>query len=260
MLDLNGTSSIVTGGASGLGEASARLLAARGASVVVLDLNDEKGKAVADSIGGVYVRADITSPEQVEAAVGVAEGIGTLRTLVASAGMGNAIRTIGRDGQFSSAFDLEAYAKVININLIGTFNSVRLVATGISRTEPFDADGQRGAIVTYASIAAFDGQIGQAAYSSSKGGIVGMTTPVARDLAGAGIRLNCIAPGLIDTPIYGEGEGAEEFKKKLSRDVVFPRRLGVAEEIASMTLELLTNTYMNGEVIRVDGAARLQPK
>ena len=260
MLDLAGTSSIVTGGASGLGEAAARRLAARGAKVVILDLQDDKGVAVAGDIGGAYVRADVTDAEQVVAAITEAEGLGTLRTAVAAAGVGSASRTIGRDGAYESAFSLADFTKVITINLIGVFNTVRLAATAISRTSAVDADGQKGAIVTLASIAAFDGQIGQAAYSASKGGIVGMTTPIARDLAAAGIRLNCVAPGLIDTPIYGTGEAAEAFKDTLKRDVVFPKRLGTADELASMIVELLTNSYANGETVRLDGAARLQPK
>ena len=260
MLDLTATSSIVTGGASGLGEASARQLAGRGAKVVILDLQDDKGKAVAESIGGEYVRADVSDPEQVIAAVEAAEKLGPLRTLVAAAGVGWATRTVGKDGEFSSAHDLELYTKVLKINLIGTFNCVRLAATAMGRTEPVDAEGSRGAIVTLASVAAFDGQIGQAAYSSSKGGIVGMTLPVARDLAAIGVRVNCVAPGLIDTPIYGEGEGAEAFKDRLKRDVLFPKRLGTVDELASMVLELLTNSYMNAEVIRVDAGVRMQPK
>jgi NAD(P)-dependent dehydrogenase (short-subunit alcohol dehydrogenase family) len=260
VLDLTATSSIVTGGASGLGEASARALAARGAKVVILDLQDDKGKAVAESIGGEYVRADVSEPEQVIAAVEAAEKLGPLRSLVAAAGVGWASRTVGKDGEFSSAHDLDLYAKVIKINLIGTFNCIRLAATAMGRTEPVDADGSRGAIVTLASVAAFDGQIGQAAYSSSKGGIVGMTLPIARDLAAIGVRVNCVAPGLIDTPIYGEGEASEAFKDKLKRDVLFPKRLGTSDELASMVLELLTNSYANGEVVRVDGGARLQPK
>jgi len=260
VLDLTATSSIVTGGASGLGEASARQLAARGAKVVILDLQDDKGKAVAESIGGAYVRADVSDPDQVIAAVQAAEKLGPLRTLVAAAGVGWATRTVGKDGEFSSAHDLELYTKVLTINLIGTFNCVRLAATAMGRTEPVDADGSRGAIVTLASVAAFDGQIGQAAYSSSKGGIVGMTLPVARDLAAIGVRLNCVAPGLIDTPIYGEGAGSEAFKDKLKRDVLFPKRLGTADELASMVLELLTNSYLNAEVVRVDGGVRMQPK
>ena len=260
MLDLNGTSSLVTGGASGLGEAAARQLAARGARVVVLDLQDDKGVKVAGDIGGAYVRADVTDPEQVIAAIAEAEAMGPLRTTVCAAGIGWAARTIGRDGSYEAAFKLEDFAKVITINLIGVFNCVRLAATAMSRLEAVDADGQKGAIVTLASIAAFDGQIGQAAYSASKGGIVGMTTPIARDLAAAGIRINCVAPGLIDTPIYGEGEASEAFKDSLKRDVVFPKRLGTADELASMVVELLVNTYANGETVRLDGAARLQPK
>lgn len=260
MLDLSGTSSVVTGGASGLGEATVRALAARGASVIVLDLQDDKGKAVADSVGGGYVRADVTSPEQVAAAMDAAQEHGPLRTLVCAAGIGWATRTVGRDGEYASAHDLDAFSKVVAINLIGTFNCIRLAATAMSRTEPVDADGSKGAIVTLSSVAAFDGQIGQAAYSASKGGIVGLTLPVARDLAAVGVRLNCVAPGLFDTPIYGEGEASEAFKDKLKRDVLFPKRLGAADELASMVVELLVNTYANGEVVRVDGGARLQPK
>jgi NAD(P)-dependent dehydrogenase (short-subunit alcohol dehydrogenase family) len=260
VLDLTGTSSIVTGGASGLGEAAARLLAKRGASVVVADLQDDKGKAVAGAIGGTYVHTDVTDPDQVIEAVTAAGELGPLRTLVCAAGIGWASRTIGRDGEFASAHDLGAFTKVIGINLIGTFNCIRLAATAMSKTTPVDDDGSRGAIVTLASIAAYDGQIGQAAYSASKGGIVGMTVPIARDLAAVGVRINCVAPGLFDTPIYGEGPAAEEFKDKLKRDVVFPKRLGHADELASMVVELLTNSYANAEVVRVDGAARLQPK
>ncbi len=260
MLDLTGTSSVVTGGASGLGEAAVRRLAERGASVVIADLQDDKGKAVADSVGGTYVHTDVTNADQVIEAVTAASELGPLRTLVTAAGVGWASRTVGRDGEFASAHDLDAFTKVLSINLIGTFNCIRLAATAMSRTQPVDDDGSRGAIVTLASIAAFDGQIGQAAYSASKGGIVGMTVPVARDLAAVGVRLNCIAPGLFDTPIYGEGEAAEEFKGKLKRDVLFPKRLGAADELATMIVELLTNSYANAEVVRVDGGARLQPK
>ncbi len=260
MLDLTGTSSLVTGGASGLGEATVRALAARGASVVVVDLQDERGQAVASSVGGGYVRADVTDAEQVAAAVDAAQEHGPLRTMVCAAGIGWASRTVGRDGTYESAHDLAAFRKVIDVNLVGTFNCVRLGATAMGRTEPVDADGTKGAIVTLASIAAFDGQIGQAAYSASKGGIVGMTLPVARDLAAVGVRLNCVAPGLFDTPIYGEGEAAEAFKDRLKRDVLFPKRLGAATELASMVVELLCNPYANGEVVRVDGGARLMPK
>jgi NAD(P)-dependent dehydrogenase (short-subunit alcohol dehydrogenase family) len=260
VLDLTGTSSLVTGGASGLGEATVRALAARGASVVVVDLQDERGQAVAESVGGGYVRADVTDAGQVAAAVDAAQEHGPLRTLVCAAGIGWASRTVGRDGTYDSAHDLAAFRKVVDVNLVGTFNCIRLAATAMGRLEPVDGDGTKGAIVTLASIAAFDGQIGQAAYSASKGGIVGMTLPVARDLAAVGVRLCCVAPGLFDTPIYGEGEAAEAFKDKLKRDVLFPKRLGAADELASMVVELLRNPYANGEVVRVDGGARLMPK
>jgi NAD(P)-dependent dehydrogenase (short-subunit alcohol dehydrogenase family) len=260
LLDLAGTSSVVTGGASGLGEAAARLLSSRGAHVVLVDLNDDKGVKVAGDIGGSYVRADVSDPGQVIEAIGAAEQVGPLRTLVTAAGIGWASRTVGRDGTFESAHDLDAFTKVLQVNLVGTFNCIRLAATAMSRLDAVDADGAKGAIVTLASIAAFDGQIGQAAYSASKGGIVGMTTPIARDLAAIGVRINCVAPGLFDTPIYGEGPASEAFKESLKRDVVFPKRLGYADELATMIVELLTNSYANGEVVRVDGAARLQPK
>ncbi len=260
MLDLAGTSSVVTGAASGLGEAAARQLAARGARVVVVDLQDDKGVKVAGDIGGTYIRADVSDAEQVIEAVKAAEELGPLRTTVCAAGIGWASRTVGRDGTFESAHDLAAFSKVLTVNLIGTFNCIRLAATAMSRLDAVDEDGSKGAIVTLASIAAFDGQIGQAAYSASKGGIVGMTLPIARDLAAVGVRLNCVAPGLIDTPIYGEGPASEAFKDTLKRDVVFPKRLGRSDELASMILELLTNSYANGEVVRLDGAARLQPK
>jgi NAD(P)-dependent dehydrogenase (short-subunit alcohol dehydrogenase family) len=258
-MDITNASAIVTGGASGLGEATVRLLKERGAKPVVADLQDDKGKALADELGLAFCHTDVTKPEEVMAAVETAREQGPLRVLVNCAGIGWASRTIGRDGQYQSAHDLEAFRKVIDINLVGTFNCIRLAATAMSVTEPL-ADNERGAIVNTASLAAFDGQIGQAAYSASKGGVVGMTLPVARDLGVVGVRVNTIAPGLIDTPIYGEGPAAEEFKSKLSKDVVFPRRLGVATEFATLALELVTNSYMNAETIRLDGGARLQPK
>jgi NAD(P)-dependent dehydrogenase (short-subunit alcohol dehydrogenase family) len=260
-MELSGTSAIVTGGASGLGAATARSLAARGVRVVLADLDrqQDKGEALAKELDGVFAPTDVTNPEQVIAAVEAAKELGPLRSLVTAAGIGWATRTIGRDGQYESAHDLGVFEKVVSINLVGTFNCIRLAATAMSQTEPL-ADGERGAIVTVASVAAFDGQIGQASYSASKGGVVGMTLPVARDLSAAGIRVNCIAPGLIDTPIYGEGEGSEQFKEKLKRDVLFPKRLGTADEFAGMAIELLANSYMNAEVIRVDGGVRMQPK
>jgi NAD(P)-dependent dehydrogenase (short-subunit alcohol dehydrogenase family) len=239
-MDINGASAIVTGGASGIGAASARL-------------------QLAEEIGGAFVSVDVTSTEQIEAAVNEAAELGPLRVLVNSAGIGWGQRTIGKDGQFASAHNLDAYKKVIAINLIGTFDCIRLAATAMSRNDPLD-NGERGAIVSMASVAAFDGQIGQAAYSSSKGGVVGMTLPVARDLSAVGIRVNTIAPGLIDTPIYGDGEESEAFKAKLGESVLFPHRLGSPDELASMVVELVTNSYMNAEVVRVDGGIRLPPK
>jgi NAD(P)-dependent dehydrogenase (short-subunit alcohol dehydrogenase family) len=260
-MDLNGTSAIVTGGASGLGAATSRLLAERGVRVVVADLQgqEDKGAALAKEIGGLFAPTDVTNSEQVMATVGAAIEMAPLKSLVNCAGTGWATRTIGKDGEFSSAHDLDLYRRVIEINLIGTFNCIRLAATKMSLNEP-DEDGARGAIVNTASVAAEDGQIGQAAYSSSKGGIVGLTLPVARDLAVVGIRVNTILPGLIDTPIYGEGEGSEAFKAKLAQDVLFPHRLGYASEFASMAVELLGNSYMNAESIRLDAGIRMQPK
>ncbi|MGH9185393.1 MAG: SDR family oxidoreductase, partial [Acidimicrobiales bacterium] len=196
---------------------------------------------------------------QVIATVEAAKEMGPLRGLVTAAGFGWATRTIGKDGQYASAHDLGMFQKVIEVNLVGTFNCIRLAATAMSRNEP-NADGERGAIVNTASAAAFDGQIGQAAYSSSKGGIVGMTLPVARDLSAAGIRVNTIAPGLIDTPIYGRGDASDQFKERLQTGVLFPKRLGTPEEFAALALELLTNSYMNAETVRIDGGIRMPPK
>lgn len=258
-MDINGSSAIVTGGASGIGAAAARQLAACGAVVVVADLQAEQGEALAAEIGGVFALVDVTQTEQITAAVEAAGEIAPLRAVVNSAGIGGAQRTIGRDGLIESAHDLAAFARVIAINLIGTFDVVRQAATVMSRNEP-DADGQRGAIVNLASVAAFDGQIGQASYSASKGGVVGMTLPVARDLSASGIRLNTVAPGLIDTPIYGEGPESDAFKAKLGESVLFPKRLGLPDELASMVVECITNSYLNGEVIRVDGGIRMPPK
>ncbi len=258
-MDINGISAIVTGGASGLGEAVARGLAARGAKVVVADMNDAKGGTVATDIGGLFAQTDVTNTEQVIAAVEAAKEMGPLRAVVNAAGVGWATRTIGRDGSYDSAHDLEVFRKVIEINLIGTFNVTRLAATAMSQNEPLESE-ERGAVVNVASVAAFDGQIGQASYSASKGGVVGMTLPIARDLSASGIRVNCIAPGLIDTPIYGEGEASEEFKAKLRAGVLFPKRLGTSEEFATLALELLSNSYMNAETIRIDGGIRMPPK
>lgn len=258
-MDINGASAIVTGGASGIGAATARLLAARGAKVVVADLQADKGEAIAKEIGGAFCKVDVTKTDDIMNAIEMAKSMGPLRVLVNSAGIGWAQRTVGRDGSYDSAANLDAYKKVIAINLVGTFDCIRLAATAMSTTEPLN-DGERGAIVNIASVAAFDGQIGQAAYSSSKGGVVGMTLPVARDLAAVGIRVNTVAPGLINTPIYGEGEGSEQFKEKLQTGVLFPNRLGYSTELASMVVECVTNSYMNAETIRVDGGIRMPPK
>jgi len=258
-MELNGISAIVTGGASGIGEGCARLLAGRGAKVVIADLQDEKGNALATEIGGAFAHVDVTNPDDVIAAIELAKEMGPLRALVNSAGVGWATRTIGKDGSYDSAHDLDVFKKVIEINLIGTFNCIRLAATAMSTTEPLES-GERGSIVNMASVAAFDGQIGQASYSASKGGVVGMTLPIARDLSAVGIRVNTVAPGLIDTPIYGQGEGSEAFKANLEKGVLFPKRLGSAEELASMVVELLANSYMNAETVRVDGGIRMPPK
>lgn len=256
-MELNGVAAIVTGGASGLGEAAARRLAEEGARLVLVDLQDDRGEEVAKELEAVYVRADVTNADEVTAAVEAASELGPLRALVNCAGIGWAQRTIGRDGSYESAHALEAFQKVIAVNLIGTFNCIRIAATAISRAEPM-ADGERGAIVNTASIAAYDGQIGQAAYSASKGGIVGMTLPVARDLSAAGIRVNTIAPGIMDTPLLGLLP--EENRQALGAGVLFPKRLGRPDEFADLAVQLLTNPYLNGEVVRLDGGLRMPPK
>ena len=252
-------SAIVTGAASGIGAAVARGLATAGATVLVADVQDEKGRALAEELGGAFAHVDVTHTDDIVAAVDHATELGELRILVNCAGIGPAARTVGRDGTYDSAHDLDLYKLVIAVNLIGTFDMIRIAGSAMSRLEPLES-GERGAIVNVASVAAFDGQIGQAAYSSSKGGIVGMTLPVARDLAAIAVRVNTVAPGLIDTPIYGEGEQAEEFKARLGESVLFPKRLGTPDELASMVLECLRNPYMNGAVVRVDGGIRMPPK
>jgi NAD(P)-dependent dehydrogenase (short-subunit alcohol dehydrogenase family) len=257
-MELNGTAAIVSGGASGLGEATARELAAKGARVVVADLNEQQGKAVAEAIGGIFAMTNVSDEQSVQAAVDVAAAAGPpLRTVVNCAGIGWAARTVGRDG---SPHDLATYRKVIDVNLIGTFNLMRIGAAAIANTEAADADGQRGVVINTASVAGIEGQTGQVAYSASKGGIIGMTVPAARDLAAIGVRVNTIAPGIIDTPIYGEGAGADEFKAKLIAPIVFPKRMGTAAEFAHLVRSLIENDYMNAEVIRFDGGIRFQPK
>ncbi|MFT7645885.1 MAG: NAD(P)-dependent dehydrogenase (short-subunit alcohol dehydrogenase family) [Candidatus Poriferisodalaceae bacterium] len=256
-MNLEGSSSIVTGGASGIGEASARQLAAAGSRVVIADLQEDRGAEVAAEIGGLFVKCDVSSVEDAQTAVAAASEMGPLRALVNSAGLGRAGRTIDRN---LVPMDLDIFTFVIKINLIGTFNMLSQSAAAMAATEPLDDDGARGAIVNMASAAAFDGQIGQAAYSASKGGVVGMTLPIARDLSAAGIRVNTIAPGLIDTPIYGEGADSDAFKAHLGQSVLFPKRLGYGEELAFGVMECITNPYMNGETIRLDGGIRMPPK
>jgi NAD(P)-dependent dehydrogenase (short-subunit alcohol dehydrogenase family) len=256
-MNLQGSSSIVTGGASGIGEASARQLAAAGSRVVIADLNEEKGTSVASELGGLFVRCDVSDTSDADSVVAAASEMAPLRALVNSAGLGYAGRTIDRN---NVPLDLDAFSFVIKVNLIGSFNMLSRSAAAMAQTEPLDDDGARGAIVNMASAAAFDGQIGQCAYSASKGGVVGMTLPIARDLSAVGVRVNTIAPGLIDTPIYGEGEGADAFKARLGESVLFPKRLGSGEELAFTVMECITNPYLNGETIRVDGGIRMPPK
>jgi NAD(P)-dependent dehydrogenase (short-subunit alcohol dehydrogenase family) len=262
-MELNGTSAIVTGGASGLGEATARVLAQAGAHVVVADLNDELGKEVAASIGGQFAHTDVTDEDQVTEMVAVAAGSGKpLRVAVNCAGIAIASRTINRDG---SPHDLGKFARVININLTGTFNVLRIAAAAMATTEPADADGQRGVIINTSSVAGLEGQVGQIAYSASKGGIIGMTVPAARDLGVIGVRVNCICPGIIETPIYGSIAGndpaaAQAFMAKLAEPVVFPKRLGRASEFGHLVKSLIENDYVNAEVVRFDGGIRFQPK
>jgi len=258
-MDINGVSAIVTGGASGIGAATARKLAGLGAKVVIADLQEDLGAEIAAETGGAFAKVDVTRTEDIVDAVEMAKSIAPLRVLVNSAGIGWAQRTIGKDGTYESAHDLDAFKKVVAINLIGSFDFIRIAATAMSQTEP-DEHGERGAIVNIASVAAFDGQIGQASYSASKGGIVGMTLPIARDLSAVGVRVNTVAPGLIDTPIYGKGDMSEQFKERLKAGVLFPHRLGDPDELASVVVECVTNSYLNAETIRVDGGIRMQPK
>ena len=257
VMELNGTSAVVSGGASGLGEATARVLAAAGATVVIADLNENRGKQVADEIDGLFARTDVADEASVQAAVDAAAAAPPLRTAVSCAGIGWAERTVSRNG---TPHDLASYTKVITINLIGTFNVMRIAAAAMALTAPADADGQRGVIINTSSVAGTEGQIGQIAYSSSKGGIIGMTVPAARDLSVIGVRVNTICPGIIDTPIYGFNSSAEGFKARLVEPVVFPRRMGRPDEFGQLVRALIENDYMNAEVVRFDGGIRFQPK
>ncbi len=247
---------LVTGGASGLGAATVRRLAAAGAKVVIVDRDAGRGAALADELGpgrASYVAADVTDPAAIEAAVARASELGALRVAVSCAGVGWAARTLDRSGK---PHDLELFRTIVGINLIGTFNVLRLAAAAMAQTAPLD--GERGVIVNTASVAAYDGQIGQAAYAASKAGVVGLTLPAARDLAPAGIRVVTIAPGIFDTPMLGALP--EDKRAALAADVVFPRRLGDPAEYGELVASIVGTGYLNGETIRLDGALRMPPK
>jgi NAD(P)-dependent dehydrogenase (short-subunit alcohol dehydrogenase family) len=256
----NSVSAVVTGGASGLGEATARALAAKGVKVAIFDMNAEKGEAVARDIGGIFCAVNVTDEASVDAGFAKARAAhGQERVLVNCAGTGNAAKTASRDkttGQIKH-FPLDAFDRIIQINLVGTFRCIAKSAAGMLSLDPLQ-DGERGAIVNTASVAAEDGQMGQAAYSASKGGIVGMTLPIARDLMGDGIRVNTILPGIFNTPLMN---GAPEaVKAGLAASVPFPKRLGHPEEYAALALTMITNGYFNGEDVRLDGAIRMAPR
>ncbi|HWP17669.1 MAG TPA: 3-hydroxyacyl-CoA dehydrogenase [Burkholderiaceae bacterium] len=252
-MDIQGKVFIVTGGASGLGEGTARMLAREGGKVVIADLQVERGEAVAREIGGAFVKCDVASEADGRAAVAKALELGKLVGLVNCAGIAPAAKTVGKDG----AHPLDLYTKVITVNLIGTFNMIRLAAEAMCRNEP-ESTGERGVLISTASVAAFDGQIGQAAYSASKGGVVGMTLPIARDLARNGIRNMTIAPGIFGTPMLFSMP--KEVQDALAASVPFPSRLGTPEDYAKLVHQIITNDMLNGEVIRLDGAIRMQPK
>jgi NAD(P)-dependent dehydrogenase (short-subunit alcohol dehydrogenase family) len=253
-MQIQGITALVTGGASGLGGATATRLAQHGANVVIVDLNEEVGTALAQEINAQFVKADVANEEQVQGAIDLARSaFGGLHVLVNCAGIGAALRTIGKEGPHP----LDIFERVIRVNLIGTFNCIRLAATAMNDNTP-NEDGERGVIINTASVAAFDGQIGQAAYSASKGGIVGMTLPIARDLSRTGIRVMTIAPGLFDTPLLaGLPEPA---RISLGQQVPFPSRLGNPAEYAQLAQAIIENPMLNGEVIRLDGAIRMAPK
>jgi NAD(P)-dependent dehydrogenase (short-subunit alcohol dehydrogenase family) len=252
-MNIDGVNALVAGGASGLGAATARELNAAGANVTIADLNEERGSALADEIGAAFVRTDVTDPAQVEAAVSAAAGEDGLRVSVCCAGIGWAEKTAGRNGPHA----YEPFERVVHVNLIGTFNVLRLASAAMLANEP-DAGGERGVCVNTASVAAYDGQIGQLAYSASKGGIVGLTLPAARDLASVGIRVCAIAPGLFDTPLLAGLP--QEVRDSLGASVPFPSRLGRPEEYAALARHIVENSMLNGEVIRLDGALRMAPR
>lgn len=256
-MDIEDKVALVTGGASGLGEATVRLYHELGARVAIFDKDDARGQALAQSLGAAaqYQQVDVADEEQVVAALAaVVERFGAVHICNNYAGIGAAAKTVSR----GEPLELARFKHVIEVNLIGTFNVLRLAAAQMARQDPIDADGARGVIINTASVAAYEGQVGQAAYSASKGGVVGMTLPIARDLAALGIRVNTIAPGLIHTPLF-ETLPREAYES-LAAQPVFPRRLGRAEEIAHLSRYIVENDYTNGEVIRMDGAIRMQPR
>ena len=252
-MDIRDNVFLITGGASGLGAGTARALAEQGGKVVLADLNVAAGEALAAELGGVFVRCDVCSEADGQAAVAAAQALGTLRGLINCAGVAPASKTVGKDGPHS----LELFAKTVSINLIGTFNMTRLAAAAMSATQPI-ANGERGVIIFTASVAAYDGQIGQAAYGASKAGVVGLTLPVARDLSRNAIRVMTIAPGIFETPmLLGM---PQEVQDALGAMVPFPPRLGRPAEYAMLVEQILANPMLNGEAIRLDGAIRMQPK
>ena len=252
-MQIKGNVFIVTGGASGLGEGTARMLAGAGGRVVIADMQADKGEAVARDIGGVFVKCDVSSEADGQAAVAKATSLGKLAGLVNCAGIAPAEKTVGKSGPHK----LDVYTRTIMVNLVGSFNMIRLAADAMSKNEP-EATGERGVLISTASIAAYDGQIGQAAYAASKGGVVGMTLPIARDLATSGIRNMTIAPGIFGTPmLFGM---PKEVQDALAAGVPFPSRLGTPEDYAKLVRHILENDMLNGEVIRLDGAIRLAPK
>jgi len=255
-MDIQGSVALVTGGASGLGEATVRRLHAAGAHVVIADRDEERGKKVVAELGGraTFAKIDVTSAADVEAAIATATASGSLRIAVSCAGVGWASRTLAKDG---TPHALDLFQTVIGINLVGTFNVLRLAAAAMAKNEPL-ADGERGLIVNTASVAAFDGQIGQIAYAASKGGVVAMTLPAARDLAPVGVRVMTIAPGTFDTPMMATLP--EAARQALAAAIPFPRRLGNPAEYAALVEHLARNSYLNGEVIRLDGSLRMAPK
>ncbi|BCA61508.1 3-hydroxy-2-methylbutyryl-CoA dehydrogenase [Sphingomonas sp. HMP9] len=259
-MDLEHSAAVVTGGASGLGAATARALAAKGVKVAIFDLQADKGEALAEEIGGVFCKVDVTSDDSVDAGFAAARAAhGQERILVNCAGTGNAAKTAGRSKQDGSIkhFPLDAFDRIIQINLVGTFRCIAKSAAGMLTLEP-GADGERGAIVNTASAAAEDGQMGQAAYSASKAGVVGMTLPIARDLMSEGIRVNTILPGIFDTPLLAAAP--QPVRDALAASVPFPKRLGRPEEFAALALTMIECGYFNGEDVRLDGAIRMAPR